>query len=196
MNRKKIWMLAAGLICNAAIGESQSIVTSVRQPLYDIVECCGRSRLRSFLLLNEWDDLNIATNSAFARLSQFVTNHWDEVLAAMPEISTNQSERLVVMASGVVSGEDRYLACISSVADMVLSNKLTSAELLFYKTRCGIADHRTTSSLVRRYQDPAISNLIMKIYAAGGYPQGVSDIFSGDANEFYLDAVHDGLIGP
>ena len=114
----------------------------------------------------------------------------------MPEISTNQSERLIVMASGVVMGEERYLACISSVADMVLSNKLTSSELRFYKMRCSILDHRATSSLVRRYQEPAISNLIMKLHAAGAYPQGVSDIFSGEAKEFYLDAVHDGLIAP
>ena len=196
MKIKTIQMLAMGLICSAAFGNAHNLVMSVRQPLSDVMDSYERSRLRPFLLLNEWDELNVVTNPAFTRLSQTVTNCWDEVLAVMPEISTNQSERLIVMASGVVMGEERYLACISSVADMVLSNKLTSSELRFYKMRCSILDHRATSSLVRRYQEPAISNLIMKLHAAGAYPQGVSDIFSGEAKEFYLDSVHDGLIAP
>ena len=196
MKDKMLLMLAIGLFFAVAFGESHELATNVRQPLLEIMDSYGRDELRPIILLNDWQGFNMTTNASFARLSQLVTNRWEEVLYTMPEISTNEAERLIVMASGVVRGEDRFISCIISVADMVLSNKLTSAELRFYKTRCSIADHYAASSLVRRYQEPAISNLIMKLNAAGCYPQGVSDIFSGDAKELYLDAVHDGLVGP
>lgn len=196
MKIRKLQVLVVCVICVVAFGKEEDIVTKVKCPMSRIVNSYGEKRLRPFLLLNDWDGFNIATNSDFIQLSQIVTNHWNEMLAEMPRISTNQAERIILMASGVVTGEEKFLSCVSLAADMVLSNKLTLAELKFYTMRCSIADHHAVSSLVRRYQEPAISNLIMKLYAVGKYPNGVSHIFSGQAKEDYLDAVNDGLIGP
>ena len=196
MKFKLLCMLVSSLVFAADLTGSEGIVMSVRQPLSEVMSSCARANLRTILLLNDWQGLGLFTNSAFARLSDVVTNRWPEVLAEMPAISTNQAERLIVLASGTVTGEERFLLNVNTVADMVLSNKLTSAELQFYETRCSIADHHAASSLIRRYQEPPISNLIMKLNAAGAYPRGVSDIFSGEARELYLDAVHDGVIGP
>ena len=123
-------------------------------------------------------------------MARMVADEWPCALADMDSITTNLNERLMVVYAGVGGGETNFLVRISQMADFVLSNKVSLAELRFYKTQCGLFDHHATSSLIRRYQEPAISNLIMKLYAAGAYPQGVSDIFSGEAKESYLDAVH------
>ena len=196
MKIKMMQMLVLVMICGIAHGVSQDLVAQVRQPLLEVMDGLGRNRLRPLLLLNDWGGLGVVTNAAFVNLSRVVTNRWNEVLAAMPEIATDQAERLVVMGAGVVVGEERYLGSVSAVADMVMSNKLTVTELQFYRTQCSIADHYAASSLARRFQEPAVSNLIMKLEAAGAYQQGVSHIFSGEGKELYLDAVHEGLVGP
>ena len=183
-------------LCALALDDGPELLSSIRQSLSRIAASYGKNRLRPFVILNDWEALNMQTNVDFGTLSQIVTNRWDDILGIMPEISTNQAARLVVLAAGAGAGEADFLARIEKITDMVFSNKISSAELRFYKTQCGIIDHHAASSLVRRHQEAPISNLIMKLNAAGAYPQGVSSIFSGEEKELYLDAVHDGLIGP
>ena len=60
--------------------------------------------------------------------------------------------------------------------------------------RSADVSHSATSALVRRYDEPSISNLIMKVNAAGGISGGVADIFSGEEKRGYEDAVREGLI--
>lgn len=196
MKIMKIVMLLVVLSNCIAFGDNQEFVARIRQPLSRIVDEYGDDRLRLLMILNDWGGLNMQTNTDFRHLSQVVTNSWSDVLYMMPELSTNQSERLIVMAAGTVTGEQRYLYSVETAADMVLSNKINAAELRFFINRCTIADHRAVSTLLFRYQEPAISNLIMKLHSAGAYPQGVKDIFTGEEKESYLDALHDGMIGP
>lgn len=183
-------------LCVFALGDRSELFSNIRSPLSRIVEGYDTNRLRPFVILNDWEGLNIQTNADFESLSRIVSTSWGDVLNLMPEISTNQAERLIVVAAGVVVGETNFLTRVDQMADMVLSNKISSVELRFYKTQYSISDHYAVSVLVRRYQEPSISNLIMKLNTAGAYPQGVSHIFNGAAKELYLDAVHDGLIGP
>ena len=114
----------------------------------------------------------------------------------MPAVTSNANDRLIVLAASIKPSEADFLSKLDALADLVLSNKVDQAELRWYRSECAIVDHYAASSLVRRYQEPAISNLIMKLSSAGVYSQGVSRIFSGEEKELYLDAVHDGLIGP
>ena len=147
-------------------------------------------------LRNEVHELGLSSNATFQAMARMVADEWPCALADMDSITTNRNERLMVIYAGVGAGETNFLVRIDQMADFVLSNKVSLAELRFYKTQCGMFDHQATSSLIRRYQEPPISNLIMKLNAVGVYPQGVSDIFSGEAKELYLDAVHDGVISP
>lgn len=196
MNNVKIFtiMIASCILSvTSSLGDGAELLPSLRAQLSRVVNAYGYTQLRPLLILNDWNGMNVWTNNDFRGLSRSVTNHWDEVLSMLPEISTNQSERLIVMAAGVVQGEQRFLSCVESVANAALSNKVNAIELRFYKSQCSFADPSAVSSLVRRYQEPAISNLIMKMSSAGAYPQGVGRIFSGEEKELYLDAVHDGL---
>lgn len=169
---------------------------AVREKLSLLKQQMGGNIPEYHQLRNEVHELGLSSNSTFQAMAQIVAGEWPCALADMDSITTNQNERLMVIYAGVGVGETNFLERIGQMADFVLSNKVSLAELRFYKTQCGIFDHQATSSLVRRYQEPAISNLIMKLNAVGVYPQGVSDIFSGEAKELYLDAVHDGVIAP
>ena len=176
--------------CRAWDGEA------VREKLSLLKRQMGGNIPEYHQLRNEVHELGLSSNATFQAMAQIVAGEWPCALADMDSITTNQNERLMVIYAGVGAGETNFLERIGQMADFVLSNKVSLAELRFYKTQCGIFDHQATSSLVRRYQEPAISNLIMKLNAVGVYPQGVSDIFSGEAKELYLDAVHDGVIAP
>lgn len=196
MKKMLISVVSVVLVVTETNATEQGVEREIRRALDGIERCYSPSTLRKHYLSNEWEFVNLGTNEFFIALSRAVSNDWSVALACLPNVSTNDSERMMIVAAGTIAGESNFLARIDVAADMVLSNKLTSSELVFYRTQCSIADHYAASSLVRRYHEPAISNLIMKLNAAGCYPRGVSDIFSGDAKELYLDAVHDGLIGP
>lgn len=100
----------------------------------------------------------------------------------------------MIIAASAVNNEADYLARIDFLADLVLSNRVSSIELTYFENRCADVSHFAASALVRRYNEPAISNLIMKVNAAGGISGGVSDIFSGEENRWYENAVREGLI--
>ena len=68
----------------------------MRQPLLEVMDGMGRNRLRPLLLLNDWGRLGVVTNAAFVNLSHVVTNRWNEVLAAMPEIAKDQAASFLV----------------------------------------------------------------------------------------------------
>ena len=199
MQRLKLLGLMAVLSLGQYVwagGENAQCCAVVRAQLLALRLQMGGTLPEYHQLREEAFELGLQSNAVFQAMSRTVKGSWAEVLDGLGAITTNQTERLVVLYAGVEVGETNFIAKISQVADMVLSDKVTLAELKFYKTQCGIADHHAASSLVRRYQEVSISNLIMKLNAAGACPQGVSHIFSGEAKELYLDAVHDGLVGP
>ena len=173
-----------------------SYCEDVRRQLMSLKQQLGDSLSDYRQLREEIHELGLITNSTFVTMSQYVSANWTNVIAGIDLITTNSNERLLVLYAGVGAGETNFLSRIDCLADMVSSNSVSLAELRFYKTQCAIVDHSAANSLIVRYQEPAISNLIMKLNAVGIYPQGVSDIFSGEAKELYLDAVNDGLIGP
>ena len=100
-------------------------------------------------LRNEVHELGLSSNATFLAMARMVADEWPCALADMDSITTNLNERLMVVYAGVGGGETNFLVRISQMADFVLSNKVSLAELRFYKTQCGIFDHHATSSLIR-----------------------------------------------
>lgn len=178
--------------------QAESVLTGgcecVRERLSILEHQMGNAFPEYRQIIEDADGLGLSSNATFLTMSQLITENWTNVLAGLDAISTNLNERLIVLYAGVGVGETNFLARIDCLADMALSNRVSLSELRFYKTQCSIVDHYAASSLVRRYQEPAISNLIMKLDAAGLYPRGVSDILSGEAKLLYEDAVREGLI--
>ena len=153
----------------------------------------GRRFPSSIQIREDWKGTGISANRHFNSLQNFASNHWQNVLLNL-NCLTNQDDRLIVIAACAVNNEEDYLARIDCLADMVLSNRATTVELTYFVNRSADVSHSATSALVRRYDEPSISNLIMKVNAAGGISGGVADIFSGEEKRGYEDAVREGLI--
>jgi len=166
---------------------------SVRSTLSSLRADYGARFPRAGLIREDWNGTRIATNRYFCALQGVVTNQWRDVLSCLPGV-TNQDDRLIVIAAGAANSESDYLARIDTMADMVLSNKVSTFELIYFRNRCSAANHYAESVFLRRYNENAISNLIMKVKVAGGLPEDVSEIFSGEGKRWYETAVREGLI--
>lgn len=136
------------------------------------------------------------SNDHFKAIATILSNGWRDVWWNLPDISSNANDRLIVLAASIKPSESDFLSKLDILADLVLSNKVSQSEFKWYWSEYAIVDHFSGSAMVRRYAESSVSNLIMKVQAAGCFPRGVRDIFNGEAKEFYEDAVHDGLIGP
>ena len=171
-----------------AVEEINSILRSLRSDY-------GQERgFPSLIQIREdWRGAGISANRHFDSLRNIASNHWQNVLTNL-NCFTNQDDRLIVIAACAVNNEEDYLARIGCLADMVLSNRATTVELTYFENRTADISHFAASALVRRYNEPSISNLIMKVNAAGGISGGVADIFSGEEKRWYESAVREGLI--
>jgi len=129
----------------------------------------------------DWVDTGLATVSGFTSIREVSTNNWKDVVGCLSDVTSNKVERFVVLAAGVAETASEYTNRIDVLAECVLSNRISQVELRFYKVNCARAHPAATRVLIRDFDIPCVSNLIMKLYAAGGYPEGVSDIFSGAA---------------
>lgn len=141
-----------------------------------------------------WDGLNIETNCGYQMIEKVLSNHWESAFSRIDEVATNREDRLVLLAAGSCSGQTNFLLRMSCLVDLALAGRLSLMELKFFETQCMLKDSWGASVLVREYYRPNVSNLILKIERAGGYPNGVTNIFNGADKELYEDAVFDGLI--
>jgi len=191
----KIVLCCVGVLCSMCAAATTNVAIDVGAFIAALRGDYGHGGRfpQSILILEDWQGTGILTNGHFRLLQGAASNQWQSVWASL-NCLTNSDDRLVVIAAGAANNEADYLARISFLADMVLSNKVSSVELRYFVNRCSDVNHFVASTLVRRYDEPSVSNLIMKVNAAGGFPGGVSDIFSGEDKRWYENAVREGLI--
>ena len=188
-------MLMAGAL--SAYGRlCEHDVEQIRTKLASVTADFGTAMPSYYEMREGWDFLPVRTNANYVAFAEFVSTNWTEVIQALPEISTNKDARLLIVAAGACAGESNYLGRVDVVASQVLSNRVETSEMRFFNERCSVKDHWAASVLIRNYQDATISNLIMKINAAGGFPDGVDKIFNGAAKALYEDASYEGMVGP
>lgn len=192
--------MKASLFCIAAMWSvyataATNVVEEVNSILRTLRSDYGQERdfPRSIQIREDWNGTGMSANRHFNALRNFVSNHWQNVLANL-NCFTNQDDRLIVIAACAVNNEADYLARIDCLADQVLSNRAATVELTYFENRSADISHFAASALVRRYNEPSISNLIMKVNSAGGISGGVANIFSGEEKRWYETAVQEGLI--
>jgi len=188
--RKQVMSFAiASVVLVADANASTNVINVVTQRLHALRAEMSPCWPTIGEVLNDWEECRIGEKSQFGAMRCVVTNSWPEIVARLSDISSNEVERLVILAAGVSGSEEEYLYRIDLLADGVSSNRITHAEIGFYRLRCSVENRSATSVLIRRYNVPAISNLIMKLSRVGYYPEGTSYIFSGEAKS--LDESYD-----
>ena len=192
--------MKASLFCIVAVWSvyataATNVVEEVNSILRALRSDYGQERNfpSSIQIREDWNGTGMSANRHFNSLRNFASNHWQNVLVNL-NCFTNQDDRLIVIAACAVTNEADYLARIDCLADMVLSNRAATVELTYFENRSADISHFAASALVRRYNEPSISNLIMKVNSAGGISGGVADIFSGEEKRWYESAVREGLI--
>lgn len=182
-------------MCSLCTLAGTNLIVDVVASLREIREDYGGRFPRSGMIREDWRETRIETNESFRTLRCGVTNQWNAALQQLLCV-TNQDDRLIVMAACAAHTEEEYINRVGYLAAMAISNQLSTVEFQFFKNRCAVANHFAASVLVRRYNEPMISNLIMKVNSAGGFPSGVDSIFTGEEKQLYEEAVEEGMVGP
>lgn len=182
-------------LCASLCWADGLMISDVRVKAEAALEGLGVNAPTYHQLREGWEDFGITSNADFIALRQCMSTNWTDAIRNLSEISTNRCVRLVVIASMAEGGVTNFLSRVDEMTNLVISNRVDMGEFRFFRQRCYDVDPDAASVLVREYQDPAISNLIMKIFRAGGFPSGVNSIFDGTSKTLYEDMSADGLTG-
>ena len=193
--RLGVLMLALG-VSQAMAGEpGANLAMRVKEEL-DVLRQDVPTRQVDIRSLRE-DGICFQSNVHFRAIATMLSNGWQEVWSDLPEVLSNANDRLIVLAASIKPSESDFLSKIDALADLVLSNKVSRSELTWYWSEYALTDHHSASALIRRYAEPSVSNLVLKLDAANCLDgHNKTAIFSGEEKSDYEDAVHDGLIGP
>lgn len=193
----KVGVIALAVLGGFTVGRSEAATNSclaAMSLLSTMSTECGATFSRPIHIREDWTGTGLCTNAHFRSLRRVIEEEWIAVFPRVLDQSTNEVERLVLIAAGAATNEVDYLSRMDVMSDLVLSNRLSTFELCYFDNRCSDENKFAGSALLRRYDEPAVSNLIIKVRSAGGFQDGVEDIFSGEAKRLFEDAVYDGAL--
>ena len=100
------------------------------------------------------------SGDAYQNFATVVSNDWSYIVSHLNVLATNEWERLVTLGVGKSFDEDFYIAASTDGVDLKSQGALSSTELVFMlvSSRTNIA-----SCIARRFQDPAVTNLVTKL---------------------------------
>ena len=129
--------------------------------------------------------------AVFSPIVAIMSNNWHEVMLHVSEYATNAIDRILLENTGSFLGEDAYLGYLSLLADKVVSNEISLVEFEKFQVNAW-HNHPVSSVVYRRYQDPVVSNLVIKFQQAGVNTNRCQWILSGQAAEHYQKLLDDG----
>lgn len=151
----------------------------------------SRKELRNNLAVDEsinFDQfMRCAPYQEFARV---ISNNWQSVLTSFLAVGTNEAERIALVGVGKSFGEDFYIAYGITLANLYQEHIVTSNELEWYIASRLIS---LDTCLIRRYQEPQITNFVSKLKVAFPARSTWDRILSGAAYTNYLEEVEAGL---
>ena len=151
----------------------------------------SRKELRNNLAVDEsinFDHfMRCASYQEFARV---ISNNWQSVLTSFSAVGTNETERIALVGVGKSFGEDFYIAYGITLANLYQEHIVTSNELEWYIASRLIS---LDTCLIRRYQEPQVTNFVSKLKVAFPARSTWDRILSGVAYTNYLEEVEAGL---
>ena len=112
-------------LCSLRVMAETNEFSAVDAILHSMHEEYGQRFPRESMIKDDWEETRLTTNRLFHQLRQIVTNHWRDVLLNLSSM-TNQGDRLILISAGTADNESDYLDRVDTMADMVLSNKVSS----------------------------------------------------------------------
>ena len=130
--------------------------------------------------------------SIYMPLVRAMSNCWREVLRSLDSYATNRVDRMLVANTGWWYGEDEYIGYVDALSGLVSSNRISSVEFDAFEMAAW-NNHTIASSLCRRYNEPAVSNLVHRILSFSSRSNKWARVMSGEAKRCYEEQVAEGL---
>lgn len=118
-------------------------------------------------------------------LGLIVSNCLDAVYSSFEVVATNEIERRLILASPWSVSDDFYLNCLSRNIDLAASGKISLGDLSWYME--GHRSRRLTYLLDAQYDQPGVSNVVLRQMALTGDTNKYARVLSGEAKLEYIE---------
>jgi len=189
----KINRIAILVVTILSAGAFASGVTpgQVRQALTEAGSLCASNRWDYWTMDEAMNFEWFRTNAVYCSLSSVISNDWEDVLASLPTIATNNLERLLVLGVGKQYDEDFYIDYMEALSDMKTNNLISAKEFAWARAS---TRYDLMSCLARRYQEPKVIGLVNKYKTSIPSQTNLwNSILSGAAYTNYLEEIEIGL---
>ena len=184
-------VVAGGVMLSVGAFASESSFVRVRQELDKVDSLCASNRWDYWMMDEAMNFEWFCTNTVYRAFSTVVSNDWAEVLALLPNVATNDLERLFVLGVGKQYDEDFYVDYMGVLSDMKTNSLITAKEFNWARAS---TRYDLMSCLIRRYQEPKVIGLVNKYkISLPAHTNLWNSILSGAAYTNYLEEVEIGL---
>lgn len=133
-------------------------------------------------------------HDSFLALATSVSNDLSIVVSCMDGVVTNQVERMVLLSSGWLLGDDFYMHSLSNNLNMATCGILTRNEFDWFIS--GSRDEHLMNLPALRYDYPGVSNLVFDMISYTGMTNYYEQVLDGSAKTNFLRLKAEEAIGP
>ena len=172
--------LTIGVFTLACVGMTcaDEIVSQVCSSVSSVVSALPDGRRGSPEYIREFG-VPLKRYSSYQELVGLVSSNQEAVCANFSVCATNELSRLVLLASWWGGNDDLYISGLSHSLDLAIAGVVSREDLDWY--RMGHFNIRRGNILALRYDEPGISNLVVRLYGFTGETNACSRILSGEA---------------
>lgn len=184
-------IIGVSLVIVSVCADCQVPCAEVRNALVRVHQQADSNELEESSLMDSTFELRFNT-SCYMPLVVSMSNNWQSVLSHLDAYATNRVDRMLLINTGWWLGESAYLGYLSSLSELVVSNRLSACE--FDAFECAAWNNpAVASSVFRRCGDVSVSNAIIRIMSFSQRTNHWRGVFSGAARERYERQVSLGL---
>ena len=172
--------LAIGVLILAYVGMAcaDGIVSQVRSSVSSVVSALPDGRRGSPEYIREFG-VPLGRCPSYQDLVGLVSSNQEAVCTNFSMCATNELSRMVLLASWWGGNDDLYISGLAHSLDLAIAGVVTREDLDWY--RMGHFNIRRGNILALRYDEPGISNLVVRLYGFTGETNACSRILSGEA---------------
>ena len=170
---------------------SMADFAELREAIDMVMTNVNRKTLRVFTA-GEIGGLGVCRHPSYQALASRVSNDWQNVVGNVGSIATNQTERYLLLATGVQYGWDFHLPFFTKIVDECLAGNISSNEIAWfesYSTRPGLVDQ-----LYYRNTDTAVTNLLHNLILVDGDTNRWLSIMAPNAHEKVQEYIEAGIL--
>ncbi len=177
------------IIVGMGMSLADDIVSQTRAAVSSVVSALPDGRRGSPEYIREFG-FPLKRHQEYRRLVGIVSNNQETVCENFGVCATNELSRMSLLAAWWGGDDALYVSGLSRCLDMAMAGVVTREELDWY--RRGHFNIRRGNILALRYDEPGMSNLVLRLHGFTGETNVCERILSGEARVSitnYLDEI-------